>query len=132
MTSVSHASRTTNNIAEYRGLLVRLRHAARSHLQGIHVVGDSNLIITQLRTRRLPRAKHLQSVYAQCITLVDQLIVPIWTHHLRQFNKMADSLVNIAMDFRTSKQVPVTDMHRLPTRWNAVTDHPSNGTWATR
>ncbi|GMF47515.1 unnamed protein product [Phytophthora fragariaefolia] len=52
MTSVSYASKATNNVAEYNGLLNGLRYASRHQLVGLHVVGDSKLIFTQLQHRK--------------------------------------------------------------------------------
>ncbi|EGZ10890.1 hypothetical protein PHYSODRAFT_402723, partial [Phytophthora sojae] len=102
---VSYASAsTTNNAAEYRGLLNGLRQAARYRHRGLHVVGDSKLIITHLSRRRPPKAPHFRDIYEQCRALAGQLQITSWTHHLRQFNKMADALTNIAMDTRTSTQ----------------------------
>ncbi|KAJ8579141.1 hypothetical protein ON010_g65 [Phytophthora cinnamomi] len=70
MASISIASRTTNKIAGYRGVIVGLRYAVRNMLLGIHGVGDSNLIITQLRERgaeilALQQGKHDVHAYAQ-------------------------------------------------------------------
>ncbi|EGZ22886.1 hypothetical protein PHYSODRAFT_381838, partial [Phytophthora sojae] len=70
---------------------------------GLHIVGDSNLILTQLQKRRVPRARHLQGLYGQCRILADRLMVSSWSHHLRHFNKTADGLANIAMDTKQSK-----------------------------
>ncbi|KAF1314687.1 reverse transcriptase, partial [Globisporangium splendens] len=65
---------TTNNFAEYWGLIHGLREAQRSHFESF---------------RRL----------ADCIDIRG------WYHHYRDFNKMADSAANLAMDTRTSTQV---------------------------
>ena len=60
MGSVSLATATTpNDVAEYKGLLFGLRKAQAYNRNGIHVVGDSNLILGQMRRRREPRARHL-------------------------------------------------------------------------
>ncbi|KAE9068431.1 hypothetical protein PF007_g27692 [Phytophthora fragariae] len=120
MASVSYASKTTNNIAEYRGLLNGLRYAARCKLLGVHVVGDSNFILTQLRKRKTPRAKHLQGLYTQCRLLADRLMVSSWSHHLRHFNKTADGLANLAMDTKKNTQVTAAEVASLPSRWTSV------------
>ncbi|KAE9178836.1 hypothetical protein PF005_g23916 [Phytophthora fragariae] len=119
--SVSYATRTTNNVAEYQGLLVGLRYAARHQLYGLNVVGDSQLILTQLRKRRIPRSRHLQGRYEQCRMLADRLMVTSWTHHLRHFKKMADRLANIAMDLKKSIEITAADIPLLPPRWAPVT-----------
>ncbi|OWY94556.1 hypothetical protein PHMEG_00035678 [Phytophthora megakarya] len=99
MASISLASiRTTNNIAEYRGLHIGLQRAVELRLKGIHIVGDSNIIVAQLRARRPPKAPHLRNLYDQCRGMADRLQVRTWTHHLRAYNRAADKLANVAMD----------------------------------
>ncbi|OWZ11804.1 hypothetical protein PHMEG_00015121 [Phytophthora megakarya] len=110
MASVSLSSRpTTNNIAEYRGLKNGLSRAAEMQLRHIHVVGDSALIIEQMKHRKLPKAPHLRSIYSQCQGIVDRVHVRSWTHHIRAFNKAADQLANSAMDERVSRQIFKSD-----------------------
>ncbi|OWZ14410.1 reverse transcriptase [Phytophthora megakarya] len=123
LASVSYAARsTTNNVAEYCGLLTGLRYAHRAHISNIHVVGDSKLILNQVSRRSPPRAAHLKGLYAQCRMLADQVAVSTWTHHLRRFNKMADGLANIAMDRKTSTQIFPSDITFLKEPWTTVSD----------
>ncbi|GMF42316.1 unnamed protein product [Phytophthora fragariaefolia] len=120
MASVSYASRITNNGVEYRGLLNGLRYASRHRLYGMTVVSDSNLILSQLMLRRVPKACHLQGLYAQCRMIADRLMITRWIHYLRQFNKVADNLANLAMDSIKSFQVGEGDIPHLPTHWFPV------------
>ncbi|EGZ08284.1 hypothetical protein PHYSODRAFT_527143, partial [Phytophthora sojae] len=71
----------------------------------LHVVGDSAMILAQMRRRRPPRAPHLRSIFAQCRGIADRVHLCTWNHHSRAFNKAADMLANIAMDDRKSRQV---------------------------
>ena len=122
MGSVSLATATTtNNVAEYKGLLFGLRKAQAYNLNGIHVVCDSNLILGQMRRRREPRARHMQNLYRQCRTIADRLNVVTWRHHRRHLYKMADALSNIAMDTKKSRQIFQADVKSLPPRWACVT-----------
>ncbi|GMF57049.1 unnamed protein product [Phytophthora fragariaefolia] len=120
MASISYSDKITNNMAEYHGLLTGLRYAARHQMSRLNVVGDSQLILTQLQKRKFPRARHLQSYFTQCRTLADTLMVTNWGHHLRSFNKMADHLANIAMDTRKIVQVAARKIPRLPPAWSPV------------
>ncbi|EGZ06457.1 hypothetical protein PHYSODRAFT_531978 [Phytophthora sojae] len=90
-------------------------------LTGLHVIGDSKLILTHLARRRPPKAAHLRDIYAQCRTIADQLQITSWTHHLRHFNKTADKLANLAMDTKCSIQVLDTDIEHLTPTWSSVT-----------
>ncbi|EGZ25958.1 hypothetical protein PHYSODRAFT_478406 [Phytophthora sojae] len=78
--------RTTNNTAEYRGLLHGLKYANKCGLKPLHVVGDSMMIIKQLDGRRPPLAAHLARLYWHCRVLADYCRVETWTHHYRTYN----------------------------------------------
>ncbi|GMF52816.1 unnamed protein product [Phytophthora fragariaefolia] len=119
---VSYASRTTNNTAEYHGLLNGLCYASHNRYYGLQVIGDSQVILNQMKDRKVPTARHLQGRYSQCRLLADRLRVISWTHHLRQYNKAADKLANIAMDTKKSIQVSTEDLSRLPHAWSQVID----------
>eukprot|EP00644_Phytophthora_capsici_P015704 jgi/Phyca11/551952/estExt2_Genewise1Plus.C_PHYCAscaffold_440275 len=108
---MSYASKTTtNNQAENLGLLIGLRACVRYQWSPLHVIGDSQLIIRQHRTGTPPKASHLLGLYWQSRRLADLLPVASWTHHKRRFNRMADTLANIAMDNRRSVQTTPSAM----------------------
>ncbi|KAF1328523.1 Retroelement pol polyprotein, partial [Globisporangium splendens] len=96
---------TTNNFAEYWGLIHGLREAQRSHFEPLYVVGDSALIVSQQRMHRSPRQHRLARLYLTSRRLADCIDIRGWYHHYRAFNKMADSAANLVMDTRTSTQV---------------------------
>ncbi|EGZ08491.1 hypothetical protein PHYSODRAFT_419533, partial [Phytophthora sojae] len=56
------------------------------------------IIIRQQRTRTPPRAKHLHGLFWQSRRIADKLSVLTWQHHAREYNKIADTLANMAMD----------------------------------
>jgi ribonuclease HI len=101
--SSAHPS-TTNNQAEYVGVLAGLRAAHANNWTPLEVVGDSQLILGQLKNYRAPRNDRLHQLYAEARRLGDLLGVRRWNHHLRSFNKMADAAANAAMDTETSSQ----------------------------
>ncbi|KAF1318316.1 reverse transcriptase, partial [Globisporangium splendens] len=96
---------TTNNAAEYRGLVHGLRHAQAARLHPLHVVGDSAMIISQQRCHRPPKNTRLLQLYHKARRIADVIGVKSWAHHYREFNKMADRAANVAMDTQTSQQV---------------------------
>ncbi|KAF1319929.1 reverse transcriptase, partial [Globisporangium splendens] len=96
---------TTNNFAEYWGLIHGLREVQRSHFEPLYVIGDSALIISQQRMHRSPRQHRLARLYQTSRRLADCIDIRGWYHHYRAFNRMADSAANLAMDTRTSTQV---------------------------
>ncbi|EGZ14434.1 hypothetical protein PHYSODRAFT_509271 [Phytophthora sojae] len=85
-----------------------LKACHRHNWRPLHVVGDSKIIIHQQQKRRPPKAKHLTQLYWQNRRVVDQLSVISWQHHIRDFNKMADALANLAMNTRRSMQCKPT------------------------
>jgi ribonuclease H / adenosylcobalamin/alpha-ribazole phosphatase len=96
--------RTTNNQAEYLGLVTGLAAADGLRWRPLSVVGDSQLIITQLRSYRPPNNTVLRRFYHSARRLADSLGITRWSHHLRAFNKAADAAANISMDTRRSIQ----------------------------
>lgn len=88
--SMSSASKaTTNNTAEYWGLLHRLRSAADAELSPLHVIGDSSMIIQQQRMHRAPENPRLRKLYLRAKRCAAGLGIRSWSHHYREFNKMA-------------------------------------------
>jgi ribonuclease HI len=104
--AMSAANRTTtNNQAKYASVIHGLRAARPNSWASLEVVGDSQLILRQLRDYRSPRNERLREDYAIVRRLADTLGVRRWNHHLRSFNEMADAAANAAMDSRASSQV---------------------------
>ncbi|KAJ0393544.1 hypothetical protein ATCC90586_004960 [Pythium insidiosum] len=99
------APTTTNNQAEYHGLITGLRAALARGWHAPDVIGDSALILRQMRQHRPPKNARLKSLYLEARRLADELNVSNWLHHVRSHNKVADALANLAMDTATSSQV---------------------------
>ena len=122
--SMAYANkRTTNNWAEYMGLVHGLRRAAISNATPLHVVGDSAMIISQLRQRKPPKKPHLAWLYKEARSLADDLEVSSWTHHYRAHNKMADLAANIAMNSGTSSQTAAPSGRPIFTELDAHLDN---------
>ena len=98
------SAKTTNNVAEYWGLVHGLRQAKTSDYSPLHVIGDSALFLSQLRTRHPPRKQHLVRLFQEARAIANDINVSSWGHHYRTYNKMADRLANIAMDTGASIQ----------------------------
>uniref|UniRef100_K3WX35 RNase H type-1 domain-containing protein n=2 Tax=Globisporangium ultimum (strain ATCC 200006 / CBS 805.95 / DAOM BR144) TaxID=431595 RepID=K3WX35_GLOUD len=87
---------TTNNVAEYWGLIHGLRHAQVSSLRPLHVSGDSATIISQQRRHRPPKNPRLARLYKTSKRIADTIGIQSWTHHYRTHNKMADKAAKCA------------------------------------
>lgn len=95
---------TTNNVAEYNGVIEALKWVI-SHREligkfsGIHVSMDSLLLCQQLKRIYRVKQPHLQLLMAKIRELEKEIGVPItYAHVFREKNKEADLQVNLALD----------------------------------
>jgi probable phosphoglycerate mutase len=89
---------TTNNVAEYNGLLAALKWAV-DHGEGeVHVRADSELLVKQMRGEYKVKHPGLQPLAARARLLVAQLDDVTFQHVRRDQNKEADRLSNLGMD----------------------------------
>ncbi|OWZ17338.1 hypothetical protein PHMEG_0008732 [Phytophthora megakarya] len=124
---MSYAGKTTtNNVAEYLGLLTGLKACANNRWIPLNVVGDSAMIIHQQLRRSPPKAAHLKAIYMRSRRIADTLVVRSWRHHLREHNKTADALVNRAMNLRRSAQIDPTLVKTKGTRWATAIKHAAS------
>jgi ribonuclease HI len=89
---------TTNNVAEYRGLLAALEWAVERSLRTLHVRSDSELLVKQLRGEYRVKNPGLQPLYQDACRLVGRIGHVTFEHVRREMNKQADRLANLAMD----------------------------------
>ena len=92
---------TTNNIAEYNGLIAALQWAVDHDLRQIAVKGDSLLIIEQMRGNYKVKNEGLKPLHMQARMLVMQIGNVKFEHVRREQNKEADRLSNVGMDGNT-------------------------------
>jgi len=86
--------KTTNNVAEYQGLLLGFRNAILLGILSIKVEGDSLLVIRQMRGEYKVKSSHLYELYEQAKNFENQFKYVTYEHILRSFNKRADLLAN--------------------------------------
>ena len=89
---------TTNNVAEYQGLLAGLRAAAELAPSSVEARLDSKLVVEQLTGRWKVRHPHLQPLAGEAAALVRALGGVRFTWVPRAQNTHADRLANEAMD----------------------------------
>lgn len=92
---------TTNNIAEYNGLIVALQWAVDHDLTQLAVKGDSLLIIEQMRGNYKVKNEGLKPLHMKARMLVMQIGNVSFEHVRREHNKEADRLSNVGMDGNT-------------------------------
>lgn len=91
---------TTNNVAEYRGLIAGLTEVLRLGGEGAHVAVrmDSKLVVEQMAGRWKIKNEGLRPLALEANQLARRLRVTEWTWIPRERNKHADRLANEAMD----------------------------------
>jgi ribonuclease HI len=98
-----HLGRTTNNVAEYQGLLHALRWAIARGAVTVEVFSDSELLVRQMAGRYRVKNPGLQPLYREASTLMARFQRIRITHVPREQNREADALANRALDERASK-----------------------------
>ncbi|HTW93196.1 MAG TPA: ribonuclease HI family protein [Tepidisphaeraceae bacterium] len=102
--------RATNNAAEYRALIAGLQEAKKLGGTRLHIRGDSELIIKQMRGEYRVKNPDLRPLWQQAQELVSQFQSAVFEHNLRGKNALADRLANLAMD----RKADVTELDAPP------------------
>ena len=89
---------TTNNVAEYRGLLAALQWAVDHGHTRVHIKADSQLVVQQMLGHYRVKHENLIPLYRQARRLVAQIGHVTFEHVRREQNKEADRLSNLGMD----------------------------------
>lgn len=92
---------TTNNVAEYTGLIAALQWAVDHDVTALSIKGDSLLIIEQMRGNYKVKNEGLKPLHMKARMLVMQIGNVSFEHVRREFNKEADRLSNVGMDGNT-------------------------------
>ena len=89
---------TTNNVAEYRALLLGLQQARELSVSEVEVIGDSELIAQQVLGHYKVRKESLRPLHAEAMQALDEF--QRWSIRTvpRESNARADALVNSALD----------------------------------
>ena len=89
---------TTNNVAEYRGVIAGLEAALALGARRIEVRMDSELIVRQVMGRYRVKSSLLLPYYQKVIGLRARFEHAAFLHVPREQNKHADALANQALD----------------------------------
>jgi ribonuclease HI len=88
----------TNNVAEYRGLLLGLERAASLGATEVDVVNDSELVAHQVNGRYRVKHPDLRPLHAQALAALEDFARWSVRPVPRAENAAADALVNQALD----------------------------------
>jgi ribonuclease HI len=90
--------RATNNVAEYRALLLGIEHARAAGASEVELVGDSELIVKQVNGEYRVKDAALRELHTEvraALTVFDRWSI---RHVRREQNAEADRLVNEVLD----------------------------------
>jgi ribonuclease HI len=88
----------TNNIAEYKGLLEGLVLAKKNKIKDVKCHLDSELVVKQMKGEYKVKDENLQQLKSEIDEYIKNFDSVNFEHVRREHNKLADKLVNLAMD----------------------------------
>jgi probable phosphoglycerate mutase len=97
---------TTNNVAEYEGLLAALDYALRHHHLRLKVLSDSELLVRQIQGSYKVKSVGLKPLHARARQMIGRLETFLIEHVRREENREADRLVNQALDAKEDGKTP--------------------------
>jgi ribonuclease HI len=89
---------TTNNVAEYRALLLALTRAAELGADDVELFSDSRLLVEQVNGRFRIKAEHLKPLLSEAVTRAKRFRRFSIAHIRREQNSKADRLANLGAD----------------------------------
>lgn len=89
---------TTNNVAEYRALLLALERAEDAAADEVEIRSDSKLLVEQMHGNFKMRAEHLKPLLAEAVIRAKSFRSFAISHIPREKNTKADRLANLGAD----------------------------------
>jgi ribonuclease HI len=89
---------TTNNVAEYRALLLALKRAAERGAAEVTISSDSLLLVEQVLGNYKVKAIHLKPLHAEAVLRARRFRRFALRHIPREENAKADRLANLGAD----------------------------------
>ena len=90
--------RATNNVAEYRALLLALRRAKEMEADTVEILSDSLLLVQQVNGIFKVKAPHLIPIVSDAVRQAKSFRRFSIRHVPREQNKKADRLANLGAD----------------------------------
>lgn len=97
-TGSEYLGHTTNNVAEYKAVLLGLTGALAQGVQYLEVRADSELLIKQLKGQYRVKSPGLKPLFDQAKQLISRFKSVKLTHIRRELNSEADRLANQGID----------------------------------
>jgi ribonuclease HI len=91
---------STNNVAEYMGLILGLKRAKAMNIKELEIFSDSELLVKQLQGDYAVKAEHLRPLHDEAQALLKAFEWSQVRHIPREENGQADAMSNRAIDER--------------------------------
>jgi ribonuclease HI len=88
------SNNSTNNVAEYFGLIRGLKRAIKMNIRSLIIKGDSQLIIKQMKGEYQVKSESMIELYNIAKEFESQFKNISYEHIYRKYNKRADQLSN--------------------------------------
>ncbi|KAL2344283.1 hypothetical protein Fmac_005568 [Flemingia macrophylla] len=88
----------TNNVAEYRAMILGMKYALKKGFTGIRIQGDSKLVCMQIDGSWKVKNENMATLYKVAKELKDKFSSFQISHVLRNFNSDADAQANLAIN----------------------------------
>ena len=102
--SIFVGNNSTNNVAEYSGLIIGLHEAVNKNIKEIIVKGDSMLVIKQMKGEYKVNSKDMQRLYENAKGFEKGFDKIVYEHVYRDHNKRADQLSNEGLHVQMNKK----------------------------
>lgn len=96
---------TTNNIAEYQGVRLGLEKALAMGAKNVDFRMDSLLVVNQMNGIYQIKSRELWPINERIHELVDKFEKVTFTHVKREFNQLADGMVNKILNVHAENEV---------------------------
>ena len=93
-----YIGRTTNNVAEYYGLIAALDYAQSQNIRMLRIESDSELLVKQMRGQYKVKSPDLKPLFERAKKMSQSFSSFRIDHVYREQNAEADALANEAMD----------------------------------
>jgi ribonuclease HI len=104
-----YIGRTTNNVAEYYGLIAALDYAQSQKIRALRVESDSELLVKQMRGQYKVKSEDLKPLYERAKKMSQTFAAFRIDHVYREQNREADALANEAMNEVSGKPPAKTE-----------------------
>jgi len=118
-----YIGRTTNNVAEYYGLIDALDYAQTNSIKALRVESDSELLVKQMRGQYKVKSADLKPLYERAKKMSQAIPAFRIDHVYREQNREADLLANEAMDEVSGKPPTVENRNSKIEGGNSKTEN---------